>query len=58
MGLMKAPSLITFIIALLLAITALVSKLGVEIPLPTGVNFWVMFGAYVLLLLGVVTRGF
>lgn len=59
MGIMKAPSILTFIVALCLAIAAIVAKLGVaQLPLEGFASFWILLGAFVLLALGTVTRGF
>ncbi|MEL6297347.1 MAG: hypothetical protein AAFQ45_02150 [Pseudomonadota bacterium] len=58
MGLMKSPSLLTFILTVVLAASALAAKLGVALPdAAAGASFWMLFAAYVLLMLGVITRG-
>ena len=59
MGLMKAPSIATFLIAMAIAVTALLAKFGfVPIPFFSVTSFWLLFCAFVLLGIGVVTRGF
>ncbi|MEO0797670.1 MAG: hypothetical protein AAFR70_03305 [Pseudomonadota bacterium] len=59
MGLMKAPSIATFLVAMAIAVTALLAKLGlVPIPFFSLTSFWLLLSAFVLLGVGVVTRGF
>jgi len=58
MGLMKAPSLLTFLIALVLAAAAVSEKFGLlPVAVLAGYGFWLMCGAFVVLVLGVITRG-
>lgn len=58
MGLMKAPSLVTFIIATALAIAAIMTQFGMLAPLTAALSFWMLLGAFGLMLLGTITRGF
>ncbi len=58
MGLMKPPNILTFIIAVALVVTAVVSKAGVGVPIVGGFEFWMLLGANVLFILGCITRGF
>lgn len=59
MGLMKAPSILTLLVAIVLAATAVTTYLGlVAIPFVGLASFWILFGAFALLTLGTVTRGF
>ena len=57
MGFIKRPSLLTFLVALILGIAGTLSHLGVAIPVVGGFGFWLVFAAYVLLVLGCVLRG-
>jgi hypothetical protein len=57
MGLMKAPSLLTFIIALAIATAAVMAHFGMLAPLTAAVSFWMLLGAFGLMLLGTITRG-
>jgi hypothetical protein len=53
------PSQVTFILSVLLAILALLVKYaGVAIPVVSGHSFETMVAAFVLLLAGVLFRGF
>lgn len=57
MGFVKTPSLLTFLLALILGIVGTLAHLGIEIPVVGGFGFWMVFAAYVLLVLGCVLRG-
>lgn len=53
----KAPGIITFLIAVVLTVTVLISKFfNAEIPLLQGNEFWVLLSAHVLLMLGCLMR--
>jgi hypothetical protein len=57
MGL-KAPSIITFMMSVILTVIVLMSKFfGAEIPGLTGNESWAMLAAYTLLMLGCMVRG-
>lgn len=58
MGLMKAPSLLTFIVATAVAVAAIMAHLGLLAPLTAAVSFWMLLGAFSLMILGTITRGF
>ena len=58
MGLMKPPGLITFLIAVLLAAGAVAAKAGlVPVAGIAPFAFWILLVAFVLLMLGAITRG-
>ena len=57
MGLVKRPGLLTFLIAIVVGVLALVSHLGLAVPELTNYSFWVMTAAYVLLVMGCLFRG-
>ncbi|MGF1649556.1 MAG: hypothetical protein ACFCUN_03825 [Hyphomicrobiaceae bacterium] len=57
MGLMKPPGLITFLVTVAIALTALVAQVGLAFAPLTPIAFWILLGAFVLLALGAVTRG-
>jgi hypothetical protein len=54
----KAPSLVTFAVSILLTLAVLVAKIGVAVPLVSGYEFLVLLVAQVLLVLGCTVRGF
>jgi hypothetical protein len=57
MGL-KAPSILTFTLSVVLTVIVLMSKFfGAEIPMLTGNESWAMLAAYTILLLGCLVRG-
>ena len=57
MGL-KAPSIMTFMAAIVLTVTVLIMTLfGAEIPLLNGHEFWVLFSSQLLLIFGRMVRG-
>lgn len=57
MGL-KAPSIITFMLSVILTVVVLMSKFfGEEIPMLTGNESWAMLVAYTILMLGCMVRG-
>lgn len=57
MGL-KAPGIITFMVSVILTVIVLTMKFfGAQIPLLAGHDFWVLFVAQAILLLGCLTRG-
>jgi hypothetical protein len=57
MGL-KAPGILTFMVAVILTVTALITKFfGADIPYLTGNEFWVLLVAQVILVLGCIMRG-
>ena len=58
MGLMKPPTILTFLVAVTLVIVAVVSRSGVVIPVVSGHEFWLLLGANILFILGTITRGF
>lgn len=53
---LQAPKQITFWIAVILAVLGLLGQL-VVIPVVSGVAFWLVLAAFVLLLLGVLLDG-
>lgn len=57
MGLVKQPSLLTFLFAIVIGGLALVSHFGIAVPELKNYSFWVMTAAYVLLVMGCVFRG-
>lgn len=57
MGLMKAPGLITFLLAVTLAVAAVIVQLGLLAPVSSVVGFWILLAAFGLMILGVITRG-
>ncbi|MGI9422346.1 MAG: hypothetical protein ACR2PA_04075 [Hyphomicrobiaceae bacterium] len=57
MGFIKRPSLLTFLVALIAGVAGTLSHLGVAIPVVGGFGFWLVFAAYILLVLGCVLRG-
>ena len=54
----KAPSLVTFAVSILLTLAVLVAKIGVAVPLVSGYEFLVLLVAQILLVLGCTVRGF
>jgi hypothetical protein len=57
MGL-KAPSILTFMVSVILTVTVLIMKLfGAQIPFLNGNEFWALLLAQVILVLGCVMRG-
>ena len=57
MGL-KAPSILTFMVSVILTVTVLIMKLfGAQIPFLMGNEFWALLAAQVILVLGCVLRG-
>jgi hypothetical protein len=57
MGL-KAPGILTFMISVILTVTALITKFfGADIPFLTGNEFWVLLAAQVFLVFGCIMRG-
>jgi len=57
MGLMKPPSIITFMLALGLGLVAIAMQLGLVLGSLASLGFWLLLTAFALLALGVVTRG-
>ena len=57
MGLVKPPGILTFFLALILGVVGALSHLGVNIPYVDGYGFWMLFAAYVLLIMGCLLRG-
>ena len=57
MGLIKPPSILTFLVAFILGIAGTLAYLGVSIPIVGGHGFWLVFVAYVLLVSGCIFRG-
>ncbi|MEM1371982.1 MAG: hypothetical protein AAGG72_07115 [Pseudomonadota bacterium] len=56
MGL-KAPGIITFLIAVVLTVTVLITKFfAAEIPFLLGNEFWVLLASHALLMLGCLMR--
>lgn len=62
MGLMKPPNIFTFLVAFALVVVGVLSHLDVAIPgvgpIVAGKEFWLLFAANVLFILGCITRGF
>lgn len=58
MGLMKPPNILTFLIAVVLVVVAVLSRFGDVMPMISGQEFWLLLAANVLFILGTVTRGF
>jgi len=57
MGL-KAPSIITFMLSVILAVIVLMSVFfGAEIPGLKGNELWALLGSYAILMLGCMVRG-
>ena len=54
----KAPSLVTFAVSVLLTLAVLLAKIGVSVPLVSGYEFLVLMIAQILLILGCTVRGF
>ena len=57
MGFVKPPNILTFLLAFILGIVGTLAHLGVAIPVVGGFGFWLVFAAYVLLVMGCVLRG-
>ncbi len=56
MGL-KAPGILTFILAIVLTVTVLIMKFfGADIPFLVGNEFWVLLFAHLILILGCLRR--
>ena len=53
----KAPSLLTFLVAFLLGVAAVLAKLGVPIPVVRDAEFWTLAAAYLAVMLGCTMRG-
>ncbi|BCJ91636.1 hypothetical protein IZ6_23710 [Terrihabitans soli] len=53
---LSAPTQPVFLIALIVGVLAIVSLLGVAIPVVSGYATWLLIGAFVLLVLGNVLR--
>lgn len=54
---LKAPSILTFMFSVILAVVVLVSTFfGAEIPGLKGHEFWALLGAYGILMLGCMTN--
>jgi len=62
MGLMKPPNILTFLAATVLVAIGFLSQIGVALPgigvVVAGKEFWLLFAANVLFILGCITRGF
>ena len=57
MGL-KAPSILTFMVSVILTVTVLIMKVfGAQIPFLNGNEFWALLVAQVILVLGCTMRG-
>jgi hypothetical protein len=56
MGL-KAPGLLTFLMSVMLTVTVLLAKIGIQIPVVSGREFLVLLIAQILLILGCTMRG-
>lgn len=55
---LKAPGILTFMLAVILTVTVLIIKFfGAEIPLITGNEFWALLAAQFILILGCIMRG-
>jgi hypothetical protein len=54
----KAPSLVTFAVSVLLTLAVVLAKIGVPVPVVSGYEFFVLLVAQVLLILGCTMRGF
>lgn len=54
---LSAPKESTFWISLILAVLGVVSALAV-VPVLTGISFWLVVVAFVLLLIGTAAKGF
>ena len=57
MGFVKPPNILTFLLAFILGIVGTLAHLGIAIPVVGGFGFWLVFAAYVLLVMGCVLRG-
>ena len=57
MNLLKRPSLLTFLVAIIVGVLAIVSHLGLAVPTISGYSFWVMTAAYIVLVMGCLFRG-
>jgi len=56
-GFVKPPNIFTFLLAFILGIVGVLAHLGVDIPVVGAYGFWLVFAAYVLLVMGCVFRG-
>ncbi len=55
---LKAPSILTFVFAIVVTVTVLITKFfNAEIPFLTGHEFWALLFAHVVLLAGCMMRG-
>jgi len=54
---LSAPTQPVFLIALVVGVLAIISLLGVAIPVVSGYAMWLLIAAFVLLVLGNVLRG-
>ncbi|MFA5952840.1 MAG: hypothetical protein WC807_21500 [Hyphomicrobium sp.] len=55
---LKSPGILTFMLAVILTVLALVTKLfGATIPYITNQEFWVLLVAQVVLIFGCIMRG-
>lgn len=57
MNLLKRPSLLTFLIAIVVGMLAIISHLGLAAQTITSYSFWVMTAAYIVLVMGCLFRG-
>lgn len=56
---LKAPSILTFVFAIVVTVTVLITKnFGATIPFLTGNEFWALLVAHIVLLAGCMVRGF
>ncbi len=54
---LKAPSIITFLLSIILTVTVLIMKFfSANIPFLNGNEFWALLAAQLLLILGCLTR--
>ncbi|MCB1515637.1 MAG: hypothetical protein H6876_03905 [Hyphomicrobiaceae bacterium] len=55
---LKAPSILTFVFAIVVTVTVLITKFfNAEIPMLTGNEFWALLFSHVVLLAGCMMRG-
>ncbi|MAI44527.1 MAG: hypothetical protein CMB79_01270 [Filomicrobium sp.] len=57
MNLLKRPSLLTFLFAIVVGVLAIISHLGLAVPTISSYSFWVMTAAYIMLVMGCLFRG-
>ncbi len=55
---LKAPGIVTFMLAVILTVTVLIVKFfDAQIPFLVGNEFWALLAAHIVLVLGCIMRG-